>query len=422
MAENPAILRSDKGAATSLALWTLAVLILIQVALLVWGWVPLWKKQAENTKGSPLFPVSNTAPSMPTAIAPPITTGFASNLPPPPQMLGSMQPTASLANQLPPPPTLPAALAGATPSTAPNLPPPPVPAPAPIAKEVAVAVPTPVSAPPTVLMSPTRTDFDSQAAPPPEPAPEVQRSITGVPEVDELLATAKETLSLGDATAAQAALDTLKRADLRLPEHPAVLREMALAHQKMGDMAKAKELFDRANAAASRTPSAPAAAVDNSFSSATDTFDPAPVSPPPPIAGPVSLGACKVAQDLTCNTGERRVLRMEVKAAPGKQVNAENINIDVFFYDRVDGTKVEQSKCDKPAARWQLPVDFASGGVEYVDIDYHMPRLSDQEIKEHGRRTYYGFVAKLYYEGKFMGETAEPRGLRSRSDGSPAQP
>ncbi|MBL9116388.1 MAG: tetratricopeptide repeat protein [Verrucomicrobiaceae bacterium] len=418
MAENPAILRSDKGAATSLALWTLAVLILIQVGLLVWGWVPLWQRQAESGKAAPVS-LQNTAKTVePSAAVPRSTSAFTASLPPPPQMLGTVPAAAAVANQLPPPPTLPPALATGTP----KLPPGPVLAPPPPTKEVATAAAPPPAAPPAVLMSPTRTDFDSQPAPPFVPTPEVQTSATGVPEVDELLATAKETLSLGDATAAQAALETLKRADLRLPEHPAVLREMALAHQKLGDTAKAQELFDRANAAASRSPTLPSGASANGFPASTDAFDPAPTSPPPPVAGPVSLGACKVAQDLTCNTGERRVLRMEVKATPGMQVNAENINIDVFFYDRVDGSKVEQSKCDKPAARWQLPVDFANGGVEYVDIDYHMPRLSETELKEHGRRTYYGFVAKLYYEGKFMAETAEPRGLRSRSDGSPAQP
>jgi hypothetical protein len=199
-------------------------------------------------------------------------------------------------------------------------------------------------------------------------------------------------------------LQQLQRADLILPEHPVVLREMALAHQKMGETQKAQQLFERSNAAASRAPASTLSPVDAGAESA-----------PPPVLGPVSFGRSKVARDMTCTTGEKQILRLELRASPGAVINPDNINIDVFFYDLVDGTRVEQSKCDKPGWKFALPVDFSEGGKELVDVTYHMPRMTEAEVKEHGRRMYHGFVAKLYYEGRFLGDTAEPRSLLSQA-------
>jgi hypothetical protein len=414
MAKPPAILRSDKGAATSLALWSLTALILVQVALLIWGWAPKWRQevavgkppphpegltaglQAQSHPHASVAPQFSGNPEQTTSVGT-LSPGLLANLPPPPELLFQSANNTKSGSTLPPPPATfpaqvpakPAVYATVAKSARPLPPPAPLPAPA---------------ASPAVPEAPLA------------PAPV---STTGSTEVDELLAQAKEALALGSLEANQVALETLKRADLRLPEHPAILREMGLVYDKLGDPAKSQEMFSRASVAAGRNPQASSPAASEPIGGG---FSPSPASPPPPPNGPISLGNCKVARDFTCTTGERHVLRMEVKAKPGAVVNAENINVDVFFFDRVNNSSVEQSKCDKPSAKWDLPVDFSSGGTEIVDISYHMPRLSDEDIQTHGRRSYHGYVAKLYYEGRFMGETTEPRSLRMLNDGTLAQP
>lgn len=255
--------------------------------------------------------------------------------------------------------------------------------------------------------------------------PRAPASLTGNAEVDDLVSSAKEMLGLNDPVATKAALDNLQRADLLLPEHPVVLREMALAHQKLNEGTKAQALFERANVAQSTTrPSAPIGVGTGSGTSRprdTGALESAFASSPPaqmPSAGPVMLGQCKVARDFTSTTGEKQILRVELKAMPGAVVNPDNINIDVFFYDVVDGSRVEPSKGDKPEWKFDLPVDFKNGGVELVDITYHMPRMTEAEKREHGTRAYHGYVAKLYYEGRFMGESAEPRALLNGAPGA----
>jgi hypothetical protein len=61
-------------------------------------------------------------------------------------------------------------------------------------------------------------------------------------------------------------------------------------------------------------------------------------------------------------------------------------------------------------------VDFKTG-EEIVTVVYHMPRLSEKETAEFGRRTFHGYVAKLYHSGRLMGSAAAPRELLNQTDG-----
>ncbi len=386
------ILRPDRGAASSLALWFLCGLMALHLGILVWDRLPVMPPSP--TLSLPTVP-SQAAVAVPSASEP--SRALISQLPPSPGSPAAT-PNAGLLD-LPPPPSMPGGV-GLPPS-------PPLPAP----------------------MRPPPAPPQARAEPPvPEPLP---RSITGSPEVDEIISSAREAIGLNDPVATRAALESLQRADLLMPDQPTVLREMALAHQKLKETAKAAELFQRANAASGRTPSAlpqslgrppapspaeaaPPGALDSAFAASA--------SPPPPNAGPISFGHCKVARDMTCTTGERQILRVELRAIPGSVINPDSINIDVFFYDKVDGSRIEQSKGDKPVWKFDLPVDFKAGGVENVDITYHMPRMTEPEQREHGKRVYYGYVAKLYYDGKFMGEVADPHSLRTQQDSQPTGP
>ena len=236
-------------------------------------------------------------------------------------------------------------------------------------------------------------------------------------------------MSLNDPTATRAALEALQRADLRMPEHPVILREMALAYRKLGETTVADTLFERSNRTAPR--SAPQTAPTSPFAPAPP---PTPSTPPPSgleaafapptsatqvATGPLKLGTSTVRQDLTCSTGEKHILRLEIQALPGSVIAPEDINIDVFFYDTVDGQRAELSKCDKPVWDFELPFDFAQAGLEHVNITYHMPKMNEAEVREHGLRKYHGYVAKLHYKGQFLGSTAEPRSLLNNATGAP---
>jgi len=126
------------------------------------------------------------------------------------------------------------------------------------------------------------------------------------------------------------------------------------------------------------------------------------------------LGTCRVEPDLTVSSGQKLVVKVPVRSQPGVTIDPAAMNLDVFFYDRVDGSRVENTKADTPVFSFDLPVDFASG-EEIISVVYHMPKLSPQEEAEIGRREFHGFVVKLYYQQKLVSTTAEPRDLLTRS-------
>ena len=184
----------------------------------------------------------------------------------------------------------------------------------------------------------------------------------------------------------------------------------------MGQVDKANALMDRAA----------------SLGPATSSALPASSSTPPPssglagafgagaVSGPLSLGQCSVARDLTDTTGEKVILKIPVHSAPGAAISTNDWNIDVFFKDKVDGMRIEDTKSDPPVYSFDMPVDFQTG-EEVVTVVYHMPKLTDKETIEFGQRAFYGYVAKLYYQGRLMGSAAAPRELLTQTDGgSPA--
>jgi hypothetical protein len=113
-------------------------------------------------------------------------------------------------------------------------------------------------------------------------------------------------------------------------------------------------------------------------------------------------------------TGQKLVVKVPVRSTPGSTIDPSLMNLDVFFYDRVDGTRVENTKADPPVFSFDMPMDFATG-EEVVSVVYHMPKLSAEEEAEIGRREFYGCVVKLYYQQKLLSTTAEPRDLLNQS-------
>jgi hypothetical protein len=88
------------------------------------------------------------------------------------------------------------------------------------------------------------------------------------------------------------------------------------------------------------------------------------------------------------------------------------MDLEVFFFDKVNGGHVAQTIAPEPVEAWQsTPVDWSGSGEETLDVVYHLPALSAAEIQQHGRRTYYGYMLRLYYNNKLQDVAAEPRDL-----------
>ncbi|MEE2808815.1 MAG: hypothetical protein VYB73_05835 [Verrucomicrobiota bacterium] len=108
--------------------------------------------------------------------------------------------------------------------------------------------------------------------------------------------------------------------------------------------------------------------------------------------------------------GESVNVRMEIVSTINEPIDTKDISLVVDFYDLVNGNKVERTRADPPSATWiTKPINWQTSNIEIVNWNYHMPELSQEEIKNFGKRSYHGFVARLYYKDIIQDIYAEPR-------------
>ena len=230
-------------------------------------------------------------------------------------------------------------------------------------------------------------------------------------DVNYVVTAAKELRGLSDM---QGTLEMLHRADELTPDHPAIIAELAETYEEMGITAKATDAWRRIQLlGATKAGSYFELASRRLGSGSAAVVAPGP-SAPSGAEGEkfLRLGACQVARDFTVNAGERYVLRVPISRAGNRPINSQELNLEVFFFDRVNNEKVAQTIAPEPVESWQsAPVDWNGTGEEVLDVVYHLPALSAAEIQQHGRRSYYGYMLRLYYNNKLQDVAAEPRDL-----------
>lgn len=254
------------------------------------------------------------------------------------------------------------------------------------------------------------------------------------PEIAELLETVAELRASGET---ESVLELLRAAEGMGREHPAVLKEFALTYEQMGFTDRAREYWLRIESLGSAAAGELHALARQKLQRAGDEVA---VLPPPaanpvfPIAPPalsgtvetlpeavLGIGPCQVARDATAATGDRRVLRIPILRLGDEQIQPSEVNVDVFFYDLVNGSRVEPTRADPPMANWvAMPVDWADLGAEPLDVVYHLPRLSMEDEAKYGIREYHGYVVKLYYRNRLQATAADPEDLLEQA-ASPAE-
>jgi hypothetical protein len=264
------------------------------------------------------------------------------------------------------------------------------------------------------------------------------------PEVAELLQTVAQLRAGGET---EGLMELLKAAEGMDQNHPAVLKEFALTYEQMGLTEKAREYWERIvglgeavsgmfyGLAQQRLERLGAGAP-----SAVFPAGPAAILTEPNVVGGMPLGAgsemttakvtseggaagggggCLVVWDLAVAKGDKRTLRIPIVRVGASPIEPEAVNVDVFFYDRVNGTKVEPTRADPPVSSWAAsPVDWSGEGMELLDVTYFLPPMSAQEQLDHGRRDFHGYLVKLYYQDRLQAVVAEPRELLEESPGS----
>ncbi|MES2596931.1 MAG: hypothetical protein V4662_16425 [Verrucomicrobiota bacterium] len=399
MASSPPIPCADRGRANQVALGILCALVAVESGLMVRAVLrhpgtPPATAPTIALSPQPLLMPQLTLTAPPVSISPPpigqlaapvappsagmLTTPAPSGFGPPP--VGSLQMTPSV-------PQIPAA-----PITAPVAPPA-------MAQNVPAASSPPRSAPPPL----------SQTAKGSDPASNMSLA--------EMVDLAKQVRSLGDM---QGALEVLKRADLQFPATPEIIAETAQSYEQMGLSDKAVSHWKQLAAMDATR----AGGYGDLAKRKLNIDGTSPGASTPAFAGnfgpkALSLGACSANRDASAVNGEKVVLRIPILRQGNDAIDPSQVDIDVYFFDRVNGEKIAQTIADEPLSAWGAPpVDWSGIGEEPLDVTYFLPALTPGEIAAHGRRAYHGYVVRLYYQHKLQDVAAEPRDLLDF--GSPA--
>lgn len=409
MASPPKIQHASQGRANAMALGLLCGLMAVETGLMIRA-VNLGQSRPDPTP--PVVKAEHSSPNhgsaMETKAAPVLTAPPVSISPPPVGQLAAPDdlptiPTPPVATGFGPPPIGSLQLPGSTPPAV--APPAPAPAPPPAVQ------PKPAAGVPRTNMA----SIPGKAAP---GKPGAADPAAGMP-LPEMIDLAKQVRSLGDM---QGALEVLKRADLQFPASPEVIAETATSYESMGLADKATSLWKQLAA----MESARAGGYGDLAKRKLNISSTAPGAPAPAFSGDfgpkmLSLGACIATRDPSTVNGEKVVLRIPILRNGSATIDPAQVDIDVYFFDRVNGEKVAQTIADEPLSAWgAAPVDWSGIGEEPLDVTYFLPTLTPGEVAAHGRRAYHGYVVRLYYQHKLQDVAAEPRDLLDF--GQPAPP
>lgn len=109
---------------------------------------------------------------------------------------------------------------------------------------------------------------------------------------------------------------------------------------------------------------------------------------------------------------ERVSVRLPVVAADHATIDRSRVEVQVFAFETVNDAEIDLSVADPPEVNWisVLP-DWQAVKTEMLEVSFHRPRLSADEQKVFGRRSFYGYVARLIYDGRVMDEVSSPVNL-----------
>ena len=250
---------------------------------------------------------------------------------------------------------------------------------------------------------------------------------TGNPQSDELLEVALQGRDLGDDNGA---LQAINRADLLTPDNPRIMREKSMIMKRLGIPEEPKPAATPPSEAPPPPPGLPSesahppATLNQSFGGtrAPAPAVPQPMAAPPPVTvnGALSLGQCRVERDATVVHGERLALKVPLDAKTGEVIDPDQMQLDVFFYDKVNGERVEPSMADKPKSTFDTAGDFSTGH-EVISVLYNLPEFTATEVSQLGRHQFYGYVVKLYYKNRLSGVAANPPDLSTIGDAPAAK-
>jgi hypothetical protein len=264
-------------------------------------------------------------------------------------------------------------------------------------------------------------------APPSKPVPIPANKLNAPqspPETrfQELVLQARQLRDRGDTGAA---LTRLREAQALEPQNPEAIVETAMTYEKMSLLDRAGEQWRRVYemgsaagayylAAESRMKMSQAqamAAVQMAQQGAGGKLS--------SIRPDAILGIGEVSRiDRPENSGTRFTLRIPIRSRPDAQrISVADVDLQVFFYDQVNGDSVVQTDADLSHRFASSPVDWSSSDPEILEVEYSrqppLPATKNRPEKTE-QRTFHGYIVRVYFKGELQDARAEPASLADK--------
>jgi hypothetical protein len=222
----------------------------------------------------------------------------------------------------------------------------------------------------------------------------------------------------------QGALQAFRQVETALPDHPRILSEIGATLGKMGLKDKADAYWEKVDGLGEigAGPFYPLAALTLRGEALPGTAAAAPVAEGTPAAPAKTLkiGEIKVEEHAPTSEGQMVGLRVTIDAAPGVKPVGEDLSLLVYFYDRVPGGAVRPSTADTSYLYPTEPYDWQIDGTEVIVVNYLQPVFTEEQKRELGERSFYGYAIELYYRDELQDKVAMPEDIAAlRFEGNP---
>ncbi len=221
------------------------------------------------------------------------------------------------------------------------------------------------------------------------------------PLLERLVAMGKEHRASGNMPRA---LKDFREAETALPDHPMVLSELAGTFSQMG-------LDEQANSYWEKVVALGPIVAGKYYTLADRALKGEGATAAGSSAKILKIEEVRVNEQPDDGDGQWVSLQVHIAGDPAVRPSGMDMAMLVYFYDIVDGKKIDSSTADTLEKFPTEPYDWQDKGLEEIEVFYHQPIFNEEQKKELGDRKYHGYVIELYYRDQLQDRIAMPEVL-----------
>lgn len=228
-----------------------------------------------------------------------------------------------------------------------------------------------------------------------------ENELAGEPILERLMSTGAELRASGNM---QGALQAFRKVESAMPAHPRILAELAATLGQMGLSDKAKAYWERVEGLGPVVAAA-------YFPLAGQQLRGEPTSVTDPAPKLMKIGEVKVEEQAPTSEGQKVTIRVVVDADAKSRPVGDELTLLVYFYDQVAGGEVKASTADTSYVYPSAPYDWQVDGTEEIIVKYNQPVFTEEQKRELGVRSYYGYAIELYYRDQIQDKLVMPENI-----------